>query len=54
MRILMAVDDSALAEDVLRTVVSGIGHESTEVLVLHVLHRLRKKSQQSHFFSTGI
>jgi len=37
MRILMAVDDSALAEDVLRTVVSGIGHESTEVLVLHVL-----------------
>ena len=37
MRVLMAVDDSAFAEDVLRAVVVGIRHENTEVLVLHVL-----------------
>jgi len=37
MRILMAVDDSSFAEDVLRAVVTGVGHEKTEVLVLHVL-----------------
>jgi universal stress protein A len=33
----MAVDDSAFAENVLRAVETGIQHENTEVLVLHVL-----------------
>ena len=37
MRILMAVDDSGFAEDLVRAVVVGIRHEDTEVLVLHVL-----------------
>ena len=37
MRILMAVDDSGSAEELLRGVVSGIRHENTEVMVLHVL-----------------
>jgi universal stress protein A len=37
MKILMAVDDSGFAEDLLRAVVVGIRHENTEVLVLHVL-----------------
>ena len=37
MRVLMAVDDSGFAEDLLRAVVAGIRHENTEVLVLHVL-----------------
>jgi nucleotide-binding universal stress UspA family protein len=37
MRILLAVDDSGFAEDLLRAVVAGIRHENTEVLVLHVL-----------------
>jgi hypothetical protein len=37
MKILMAVDDSRFAEDLLRAVVVGIRHENTEVLVLHVL-----------------
>ena len=34
---LVAVDDSGFAEDLLRAVVAGIRHENTEVLVLHVL-----------------
>jgi universal stress protein A len=37
MRVLLAVDDSGFAEDLLRAVVVGIRHENTEVLVLHVL-----------------
>ena len=37
MRVLMAVDDSAFAENLLRAVKTGIQHENTEVLVLHVL-----------------
>lgn len=37
MRVLVAVDDSAFAEDVLLAVQAGIRHENTEVLVLHVL-----------------
>ena len=37
MRVLMAVDDSAFAENVLGAVETGIQHENTEVLVLHVL-----------------
>jgi universal stress protein A len=37
MRVLLAVDDSGFAEDLLRAVVAGIRHENTEVLVLHVL-----------------
>jgi len=37
MRVLMAVDASAFAENVLRAVETGIRHENTEVLVLHVL-----------------
>ena len=37
MKVLMAVDDSGFAEDMLRAVLAGIRHENTEVLVLHVL-----------------
>ena len=37
MRVLVAVDDSGFAEDLLRAVVAGIRHENTEALVLHVL-----------------
>ena len=37
MKVLVAVDDSGFAEDLLRAVVAGIRHENTEVLVLHVL-----------------
>ena len=37
MRVLMAVDDSAFSETVLRAIGIGIRHENTEVLVLHVL-----------------
>ena len=37
MRVLLAVDDSGFAEDLLRAVIVGILHENTEVLVLHVL-----------------
>jgi len=37
MRVLLAVDDSGFAEDLLHTVVGAIQHENTEVLVLHVL-----------------
>ena len=37
MRVLMAVDDSGFAEDLLRGVLAGIRHENTQVLVLHVL-----------------
>jgi universal stress protein A len=37
MRVLIAVDDSAFSETVLRAVGIGIRHENTEVLVLHVL-----------------
>ena len=37
MRVLLAVDDSGFAEDLVRAVVVGIRHENTEVLVLHVL-----------------
>ena len=37
MRVLVAVDDSGFAEDLLRAVVAGIRHENTEVLVLQVL-----------------
>ena len=37
MRVLMAVDDSVFAENVLRAVAAGIRHEKTEVMVLHVL-----------------
>jgi len=37
MKVLMAVDDSGFAEDLLRAVAVGIQHENTEVLVLHVL-----------------
>jgi universal stress protein A len=37
MRVLIAVDDSGFAEDLVRAVVVGIRHENTEVLVLHVL-----------------
>ena len=36
MRVLVAVDDSGFAEDLLRAVVAGIRHENTEVLVLQV------------------
>jgi universal stress protein A len=37
MRVLLAVDDSGFAEDLLRAVIVGIRHENTEVMVLHVL-----------------
>lgn len=37
MRVLMAVDDSGFAEDLVRAVVAGVRQENTEVLVLHVL-----------------
>jgi universal stress protein A len=37
MRVLVAVDDSAFSECVIRAVEIGIRHENTEVLVLHVL-----------------
>jgi len=37
MRVLIAVDDSGFADHLLRAVEAGIRHESTEVLVLHVL-----------------
>jgi len=37
MRVLMAVDDSGFAEDLLGAMVAGIRHENTEVLVLRVL-----------------
>lgn len=37
MKVLLAVDDSGFAEDVLRGVVIGVRHENTEALVLHVL-----------------
>jgi len=37
MRVLVAVDDSGFAEDLLRAVVTGVRHENTEALVLHVL-----------------
>jgi universal stress protein A len=37
MRVLVAVDDSGFAEDLLRAVVAGIRHVNTEVMVLHVL-----------------
>ena len=37
MRVLMAVDDSAFYEIVLRAIGTGVRHENTEVLVLHVL-----------------
>ena len=37
MRVLMAVDASAFAENVLRAVETGIRYENSEVLVLHVL-----------------
>jgi universal stress protein A len=37
MRVLLAVDDSGFAEDLVRAVVVGIRHENTEVMVLHVL-----------------
>jgi hypothetical protein len=37
MRVLMAVDDSAFSASVLRAVETGVRHENTEVLVLHVL-----------------
>ena len=37
MRVLLAVDDSGFAEDLVRAVVVGIRHENTEVIVLHVL-----------------
>ena len=37
MRVLMAADDSAFSETMLRAVEIGIRHENTEVLVLHVL-----------------
>lgn len=37
MKILMAVDDSGFAGDLLRAVMVGIQTENTEVLVLHVL-----------------
>jgi len=37
MRVLMAVDDSGFAEDLLRAVLTGTRQENTEVLVLHVL-----------------
>jgi len=36
MRVLMAVDDSGFAEDLLGAMVAGIRHENTEVLVLRV------------------
>jgi universal stress protein A len=37
MRVLIAVDDSAFSESVIRAVGIGILHENTEILVLHVL-----------------
>ena len=37
MKVLVAVDDSGFAEDLLRAVVAGIRHDHTEVVVLHVL-----------------
>jgi len=37
MRVLIAVDDSAFSTNVLRAVETGVRHENTEVLVLHVL-----------------
>ena len=37
MRVLLAVDDSGFAENMLQAVVAGVRHENTEVLVLHVL-----------------
>jgi len=37
MRVLVAVDDSGFAENLLRAVVVGVRHENTEAMVLHVL-----------------
>lgn len=37
MRVLIAVEDSASSENVIRAVKTGIRHENTEILVLHVL-----------------
>ncbi len=37
MRVLLAVDDSGFAEELVHTVAVGVRHENTEVLVLHVL-----------------
>jgi nucleotide-binding universal stress UspA family protein len=37
MRVLIAVDDSPFADNAVRAVTSGIRHEDTDVLVLHVL-----------------
>ena len=37
MRVLLAVDDSGFAEDLLRAVVAGVRHENTDALVLHVM-----------------
>ena len=37
MRVLLAVDDSGFAEDLVRAVAAGVRHENTEALVLHVL-----------------
>jgi hypothetical protein len=37
MRVLVAVDDSAFSQNVIRAVETAIRHENTEVLVLHVL-----------------
>jgi nucleotide-binding universal stress UspA family protein len=37
MRVLLAVDDSGFAEDLLRAFVTGVRHENTEALILHVL-----------------
>lgn len=37
MRVLVAVDDSGFAEELLRAVVTGVRHENAEALVLHVL-----------------
>jgi len=37
MRVLLAVDDSGFAENLLQAMVAGVRHENTEVLVLHVL-----------------
>ena len=40
MRVLLAVDDSGFAKNLLHAVVFGIRHENTEVLVLNVLQPL--------------
>jgi universal stress protein A len=37
MRVLLAVDDSGFAEDLLHAVLAAIRHENAEALVLHVL-----------------